>query len=124
MVPQKSGTIINVSSLGGHFYFMNPAYGAGKAGTDKMAHDCAQELRKHNVTMVSFWPGPVRTEAIMENVLGNSTKQYNIGAQIGGLTIGVLPIRDSIIVRGTPPVKAYNIPPSVQDQKIPPGRYF
>lgn len=29
-----------------------------------MAADCAQELRKHNVTCVSLWPGPVRTELI------------------------------------------------------------
>ncbi len=53
-------------------YLFNVPYGAGKAAVDKMAHDCAQELKKHKVTMVSLWPGAVQTEKITENVLGNS----------------------------------------------------
>ncbi len=66
MVPRKSGLIINISSVGGLMYFFNCAYGAGKAAVDKMAHDCARELKKHNVTMVSLWPGPVRTEKVQQ----------------------------------------------------------
>ncbi|XP_006816909.1 dehydrogenase/reductase SDR family member 1-like [Saccoglossus kowalevskii] len=64
MVPAKQGLIINISSPGGLMYLFNVAYGAGKAGVDKMAHDCAQELRKHNVAAVSLHPGPVKTELI------------------------------------------------------------
>ena len=30
----------------------NPAYGIGKAATDRMAHDCGIELKKHNVANV------------------------------------------------------------------------
>lgn len=70
MVPRKSGLIVNISSIGGLRYLFNVAYGAGKAANDKMAHDCAQELRKEGVTMVSLWPGPVRTEKITDSVLG------------------------------------------------------
>ena len=44
------------------------AYGVGKAGCDRMAADCAFELRKSKVAMISLWPGPVKTEFITENV--------------------------------------------------------
>merc|ERR1719323_544308 len=61
MVPRKSGLIVNVSSSGGLKYLFNVAYGVGKAGCDRMAADCAFELRKSNVAMISLWPGPVKT---------------------------------------------------------------
>uniref|UniRef100_A0ABM0MA79 Dehydrogenase/reductase SDR family member 1-like n=1 Tax=Saccoglossus kowalevskii TaxID=10224 RepID=A0ABM0MA79_SACKO len=64
MVPAKQGLIINISSPGGLMYLFNVAYGAGKAGVDKMALDCAQELRTHSVAAVSLYPGVVRTELI------------------------------------------------------------
>ena len=44
----------------------------GKAGVDKLAHDAAQELKKHNVACVSLWPGPVKTEKITELILGEN----------------------------------------------------
>ena len=31
-----------------------------QAGCDRMAADCAVELKDKNVTMVSLWPGPVK----------------------------------------------------------------
>ena len=31
-----------------------------------MAVECGLELKKHNVAMVSLWPGPVRTETILD----------------------------------------------------------
>jgi NAD(P)-dependent dehydrogenase (short-subunit alcohol dehydrogenase family) len=39
-----------------------PAYGAGKAAVDKMAHDMAVELRPHGIAAVSLWMGLLRTE--------------------------------------------------------------
>ena len=44
------------------------AYGIGKAAVDRMAADCAVELRKHNVAMISLWPGPVKTEYVAAKV--------------------------------------------------------
>ena len=35
-----------------------------------MAADCAHELKKYNVAMISLWPGAVKTEKMIENVLG------------------------------------------------------
>ena len=69
MVKYKSGLIVNISSIGGAIYLFNVAYGAGKAACDKMASDAAQELKDDNVTMVSLWPGPVKTEYIQDNLI-------------------------------------------------------
>jgi len=71
MVKKKSGLIINVSSSGGLKYLFNVAYGVGKAGCDRMAADCALELKSSGVAMISLWPGPVKTEFITEHVSGN-----------------------------------------------------
>ena len=79
MVPRKSGLIVNVSSAGGLLYLFNCAYGIGKAGCDRMAADCGTELKKHNVAMISLWPGPVKTENITELILGNKQIANDIG---------------------------------------------
>jgi NAD(P)-dependent dehydrogenase (short-subunit alcohol dehydrogenase family) len=39
-----------------------PAYGAGKAAVDKMAHDMAVDFRPYNVAVVSIWMGLLLTE--------------------------------------------------------------
>ncbi|XP_023931772.1 dehydrogenase/reductase SDR family member 1 [Lingula anatina] len=62
MVPRKQGLIVNISSLGGLAYMMNVSYGVGKEACDRMAADCAIELKKHNVAFLSIWPGAVLTE--------------------------------------------------------------
>jgi len=64
MVPRKSGLIVNVSSPGGLKYLFNVAYGVGKEGCDRMAVDCGIELKRHNVAVVSLWPGAVKTELV------------------------------------------------------------
>lgn len=69
MVPRREGLIINISSPGGLKYLFNVAYGIGKAGCDRMAADCAHELKSSNVAMVSLWPGAVKTEYVQENMI-------------------------------------------------------
>ena len=66
MIKNKSGLIMNISSLGGYSYFLNVPYCVGKSACDRMATDCTAELKKENVTMVSLWPGPVKTEIVQE----------------------------------------------------------
>jgi dehydrogenase/reductase SDR family protein 1 len=66
MVERKDGLIINISSFAGAAYIFNVAYGVGKAAVDRMAKDMAVELGPHQVTCVSFWPGIVRTERLVE----------------------------------------------------------
>jgi dehydrogenase/reductase SDR family protein 1 len=66
MTQNKSGLIVNVSSLGGWQYFLNVPYCVGKSACDRMATDCAAELKKENVAMVAIWPNPAKTEYIKE----------------------------------------------------------
>lgn len=66
MVKQRSGLIVNTSSFGGRCYMHGPAYGAGKAAVDKMAHDMAVDLRPYGVAAVSVWMGLLRTERTMK----------------------------------------------------------
>jgi NAD(P)-dependent dehydrogenase (short-subunit alcohol dehydrogenase family) len=54
--------VVNTSSFGGTCYMHGPAYGAVKAGVDKMAHDMAEDFRPFDVAVVSLWMGMLRTE--------------------------------------------------------------
>jgi NAD(P)-dependent dehydrogenase (short-subunit alcohol dehydrogenase family) len=64
MVAAGRGLIANVSFYGARSYFHGPAYGAAKAGTDKMSADMAIDLAPHQVAAVSFWPGFILTDAV------------------------------------------------------------
>ena len=50
-------------------HMFNVCYGVGKVACDRMASDCAFELRQVGVTMISLWPGPVNTESIAGQIL-------------------------------------------------------
>ncbi|XP_032199836.1 dehydrogenase/reductase SDR family member 1 isoform X1 [Mustela erminea] len=71
MVPAGRGLIVVISSLGGLQYLFNVPYGVGKAACDRLATDCARELRRHGVSYVSLWPGLVQTELVKEVVMKN-----------------------------------------------------
>jgi len=64
MVPAKRGLIVNVSSSGAEEYAWQVAYGVGKCALDRITADTAHELAPHGVSVVSVWPGFVRTERI------------------------------------------------------------
>lgn len=66
MVPQRRGLICTLSSWGGLAYIFGVAYGAGKAGCDRLAADMAVELKPHGVTSLSLWPGIVGTELMQD----------------------------------------------------------
>lgn len=59
--------IINISSPGGQSYHFNAAYGAGKAGLDRLTADMARELAARSVAVCSIYPGIVATEFISES---------------------------------------------------------
>jgi NAD(P)-dependent dehydrogenase (short-subunit alcohol dehydrogenase family) len=65
LLGQAPSLVVNVSSSGSVQYAHNVVYGVGKAAVDKMTADMAHELRPHGVTVVSLWPGLVRTELTM-----------------------------------------------------------
>lgn len=62
MVPAGAGLIGFTSSFGASCYMHGPAYGAQKAGIDKLAHDMAFDLKDTGVVAVSIWLGPQVTE--------------------------------------------------------------
>ena len=64
MVAAKRGLIASISFYGSVSYFHGAAYGAAKAGTDKMMRDMAVDLAPHNVAAVSIWPGFILTDAV------------------------------------------------------------
>src|SRR5258707_2349094 len=62
LIANGRGLIVNTGHYGAVCYHHGPAYGAQKAGADKMAADMAKELRPHNVAAVSIWMGGLDTE--------------------------------------------------------------
>lgn len=64
MVAAGRGLIASISFYGAVSYFHGPAYGAAKAGTDKMTADMAADLAPHGVSAVSLWPGFILTDAV------------------------------------------------------------
>lgn len=64
MVAAGRGLIASISFYGAVSYFHGAAYGAAKAGTDKMMQDMAVDLAPHGVTAVSIWPGFILTDAV------------------------------------------------------------
>ena len=65
MAPRRRGLIVNVSQWAAQKYLGNVIYGVSKAATDKLSADTAAELGEHGVTVVSLYPGLVRTEAVL-----------------------------------------------------------
>jgi len=64
MVDAGAGLIVNVSSSGAEEYAWQVAYGVGKCALDRITADTAHEVAPHGVSVVSVWPGFVRTERI------------------------------------------------------------
>lgn len=89
MVARRRGLIVNISFWAAQKYIANVAYGVSKAATDKMTADMAVELQPHDVTVVSLYPGMVRTEKIMEAAavldLSNSESPEFIGRAVAAL---------------------------------------
>ncbi|CAH1269702.1 DHRS1 [Branchiostoma lanceolatum] len=89
MAPQKKGLIVNISSPGGLNYMINAAYGVGKAACDRMAADCAVELKKDNVAFVSLWPGAVRTENTKDMLKAGRKQDVDRDEAMAGVSIVV-----------------------------------
>ncbi len=66
MVAQRSGLIVNLSSLAGRHYEANAIYGTAKCAIDRLSEDMALELAPHEVAVVALYPGLVRTEKVLE----------------------------------------------------------
>jgi NAD(P)-dependent dehydrogenase (short-subunit alcohol dehydrogenase family) len=67
MAKQGSGLLAFTSSPGSMHYCFGPAYGAQKAGSDKMAYDMGIDFADAgtDIAAVSVWMGPVATERML-----------------------------------------------------------
>ena len=89
MIARGRGLIVNISVWAAQKHVGNVAYGVSKAATDKMTADMAVELKPHGVTVVSLYPGLVRTEKVMEAAawldLSNSESPGFVGRAVAAL---------------------------------------
>jgi NAD(P)-dependent dehydrogenase (short-subunit alcohol dehydrogenase family) len=78
MVKQDKGLVLFTSSPGAMHYCFGPAYGAHKAGVDKMAFDMGVDFADAgaNVAAVSVWMGSLTTERLLE-MMAASPERFN-----------------------------------------------
>lgn len=84
MVRQGSGLIVMTSASGAAHYSMGPAYGAHKAGVDKLAFDMAVDFRaaQANVAAVSIWMGALATDRLLAIIAADPAKYGYLRDQI------------------------------------------
>jgi NAD(P)-dependent dehydrogenase (short-subunit alcohol dehydrogenase family) len=75
LVESDHGLIAFTSSPGAACYMHGPAYGAQKAGVDKLAADMAVDFRDTAVATISIWLGILLTER-MQSAFGADTRAY------------------------------------------------
>jgi dehydrogenase/reductase SDR family protein 1 len=90
MVPQRTGLIVNISSIGAVKYTGNVSYNVVKAGVDMLTLSTAEELRPHNVAVVSFWPRLTRTEAFVAHPEQFSDLRKAWSAEFNGRCVAAL----------------------------------
>lgn len=84
MVRQEKGLIAFTSSPGAMHYCYGPAYGAQKAGVDKMAFDMGVDLADagSNVAAVSIWMGALATERLLEMIAASPERFGHLEAKL------------------------------------------
>lgn len=84
MVRQDQGLIVMTSASGAAHYSMGPAYGAHKAGVDKLAFDMAVDFlsAKANVAAVSIWMGALATDRLLAMIEADPGKYGNLRDQL------------------------------------------
>lgn len=84
MVEQNHGLIVFTSASGAAHYSMGPAYGAHKAGIDKMAFDMDVDFKDAgaNVASVSIWMGALATDRLKAIIAADEKKYGYLRDQI------------------------------------------
>jgi dehydrogenase/reductase SDR family protein 1 len=89
MLARNNGLIVNLSFFSAQRNDKGVAYGVSKAATDRMTACMAEELRTHDIAVVSLYPGMVRTEAVLKGAehldLSNSESPQFIGRGVAAL---------------------------------------
>jgi NAD(P)-dependent dehydrogenase (short-subunit alcohol dehydrogenase family) len=79
MVEKRHGLVAFTSGGGAVHYVFGAAYGAQKAGQDKLAADMAVDFRDYNVAAISVWMGAVMTDRLREMIESNPEKFAYLG---------------------------------------------
>ena len=74
MTRERGGLVVFTSGGGGVHYVFGPAYGAQKAGQDKLAADMAVDFKDFDVTAVSIWMGAVLTDRLRRIIESDPVK--------------------------------------------------
>jgi NAD(P)-dependent dehydrogenase (short-subunit alcohol dehydrogenase family) len=82
MVRQGRGLIAFTSSPGAVHYCMGPAYGAHKAGLDKLAADMAVDFAGTGVSAVSVWMGALATDRLLGMIAAEPEKYGHLLAML------------------------------------------
>jgi NAD(P)-dependent dehydrogenase (short-subunit alcohol dehydrogenase family) len=84
MVERNHGLIVFTSASGAAHYSLGPAYGAHKAGMDKMAFDMAVDFRHAGkvVSVASIWMGALATDRLLALIVSDPTKYGYLTDQI------------------------------------------
>jgi len=75
LTARRKGLVIFTSGGGSVHYVFGAAYGAQKAGQDKLAADMAVDLKEYNVAAISIWMGAVLTDRLRE-MIESDPKKY------------------------------------------------
>ena len=67
---KRSGLIVDIASPGNYVYLVSTMYGMGRAASERMVVQMAMELENYPVSILTLWPGVVRTE-----VMGTAIEQ-------------------------------------------------
>ncbi len=89
MINNKTGLIVNISFWSAERNDMGVSYGMAKSATNKLTETMAYELNEHNISVVTIYPGLVRTESVLKASeyfdLSNSESPEFIGMAIAAL---------------------------------------
>jgi NAD(P)-dependent dehydrogenase (short-subunit alcohol dehydrogenase family) len=75
MIDRPKALMVFTSASGAVHYSLSPAYGAHKAGMDKLAADMAVELKEHNVAALSVWMGGLLTDRLKQ-LIASDPKRF------------------------------------------------
>jgi len=141
MIAANKSLLVNISYYGAVSYHLDPAYGATKAGLDKLTFDMAQDFEPYGVAVISLWPGPTATERAKalvselpggDNILENSETPKFSGLVIASLYADPKLISKSgNVVIGAEAALEYGFadsngkqPASLREQKGSPRSFF
>jgi dehydrogenase/reductase SDR family member 1 len=98
MVEQRAGLIVNISSGAAQAKAGVVAYAAAKAAVDKMTADMAPELQPHGVAVISLWPPPSATDAMLASAQGDAASKWSEPLFTGRI-LAALAVRSDLLER-------------------------